>query len=162
MFLIMFRTGHALLLPGGRFLRPRTGRGENAEQSRNISDSWTQTRLFHKHGQIQCRTWTRIIRVREQSTSVFHPRPQMRQLTVRIHEPATDFTVRKQELAANKICPQSVHRPGLSTPANLPQIDIGRIPQQAVKCPCHRISVAFSLPTSFPVQIQIIPTYVLI
>ena len=162
MFLIMFKTGQALLLPGGRFLSPRSVRGESAEQPRNIGISWPQTRQFHERGQVQCRTWTRIIRVHEQSTSVFCPHPRIRQQTVRIRELATAFTGRNRETAADIQCPQSVRRRGLSTPANLPQTGIGRAFEQATKCSRCRIAVSFMPPTNFPVDIQIIPTYDLI
>jgi len=160
--LIMFKTGHALLLPGGRFSSPRTSRGECAERPRDISNSWPQTRQFHEHGQGQCRTWTRIIRVHGQSTSVFCPQPRVRKQPVHIREFSTAFTGRNRGLAADKQCPQSVHRPGLSAPANLPQTGTGCVFQQATNRPRHRIAVSILPPTSFPVHIQIIPAYVLI
>jgi hypothetical protein len=161
-FLIMFKKGQALLLPGGRFLSPRNGRGEGAEQPRNIGDSWPQTRPFRERGQSQCRARTQIIRVREQSISAFRPRQQAWQQTVRIHGFATAFTVRKKELAVAISCPQSVRRLETSTPMNLPQTGIGRAFQQATNRPQHHIAISVFPPTSFPVHIQIIPTYVLI
>jgi len=161
-FLIMFRTGHALLLPGGRFLHPRISRGESAEQPRIIGNSWPQTWLFDEHGQAKCRTWTRITHFREQSTSVFCPHLRARQGTGRIRVLSTAFTRHSQELAVALQCPQSVHMLELSTPMNLPQTGIGRAFQQATSRPRHRIAVSALPPTSFPVHIQIIPTYVLI
>lgn len=162
MFLIMFKTGQALLLSSLRFLSPRTGRGESAEQPLNIGDSWSQTRPFRERGQSQCRARIQIIRVREQSTSAFRPRQRAWQQTVRIHGFATAFTGHKRELAVALQCPQSVRRQELSTPMNLPQTGIGRAFQQATNRPRHRITVSILPPTSFPVHIQIIPTYVLI
>ena len=162
MFLIMFRTGHALLLPGGRFSSPRSGRGASAEQPRNIGNSWPQTRPFRKRGQSQCRAWTQIIRVREQSTSAFRSRQQAWQQIVHIRELSTAFTGRNRGLAAYIQCPQSVRRHELSTPVSLPQTGIGRAFQQATSRPRHRIAVSALPPTSFPVHIQIIPAYVLI
>ena len=162
MFLIMFRTGHALLLPGGRFSSPRTSRGESAERPRDISNSWPQTLQFHEHGQGQCRTWTRIIRVHGQSTSVFCPQPRVRQQTVHIRALSTAFTGRKRELAVDINCPQSVRRHELSTPMSLPQTGIGLVFQQATNRPRHRIAVSTLSPTGFRVHIQIIPTYVLV
>ena len=161
-FLIMFKTGQALLLSSLRFLSPRIGRSESARQPRNIGGSWPQTRQFHEHGQSQCRTWTPIIRVLEQSTSEFCPHPRIRQQAVHIRELSTGFTGRKRELAADINCPQPVHRRELSTPMNLPQTGIGRAFQQATNRPRHRIAVSILPPTSFPVHIQIIPNYVLI
>ena len=162
MFLIMFRTGHALLLPGGRFLHPRISRGESAEQPRIIGNSWPQTWLFDEHGQAKCRTWTQIIRVREQSTSAFRSRQQAWQQIVHIRELSTAFTGRNRGLAADIQCPQSVRRHELSTPVSLPQTGIGLVFQQATNRPRHRIAVSILPPTSFPVHIQIIPAYVLI
>ena len=162
MFLMVFKARHALPLPFGTFSRPRVGRVVGAEQPRNIGNSWPQTRLFHEHGQAQCRTWTRIIRVREQSTSVFCPHPRVRQQTVHIHELSTAFTGRSHELAADMQCPRSVRRHELSTPINLPRTGVGRAFQQATNRPRHRITVSILPPTSFPVHIQIIPAYVLI
>ena len=162
MFLIMFRTGHALLLPGGRFLSPRSGRGESARQPRNIGDSWSQTRPFHEHEQAQCRTWTRIIRVREQSKYMFCPHPRARQGTGRIRALSTAFTRHSQELAAYIQCPQTVRRHEWSTPISLPQTNIGLVFQQATNRPRHRISVSIFPPTSFPVHIHSIPIYVLL
>ena len=158
----MFRIGHALLLPKGRFSSPRTGRGESAEQPCNIVDSWPQTRPFHARGQDQCGARTQIVRVREQSTSVFSPRMRPRQQTVHIRDLATASTVRKQESAVDINCPQSVRRLELSTLMNLPQTGIGHAFQQATNRPCHRTAISILPPTSFPVHIQIIPAYVLI
>ena len=162
MFLIMFKTGHALLLSSLRFLSPRNGRDDGAKQPRNEMDLWPQTRPFHARGQSQFRAWTQIIRVREQSTSVFRPRQQAWQQTVHIREASTAFTGRKRELAVAINCPQSVRRLELSTPMKLPQTGIGRAFQQATNRPRHRIAVSILPPTSFPVHIQIIPAYVLI
>ena len=162
MFLIIFKTRHALPLPFGTFLRPRIGRAVGADRTRNIGGSWPQTRQFHEHRQSQCRTWTRIIRVLEQSTSEFCPHPRIRQQAVHIRELSTAFTGRKRELAADIKCPQSVRRLKLSMPMNLPQTGIGRAFQQATNRPRHRIAISILPPTSFPVHIQIIPNYVLI
>ena len=162
MLLIMFRTGHALLLPGGRFSRPRSGRGASAEQPRNIGNSWPQTRLFHEHGQAKCRTRTRIIRVHEQSISAFCPHPRIRLQTVHIRDFSAAFTRRNRGLAADIQCPQTVRRHELSTPTSLPQPGIGFVFQHATNRSRHRIAVSILPPISFPVHIQISPTYVLI
>ena len=159
---MVFKTRHALPLPFGTFSRPRIGRVVRAERARNISGSWPQTRPIRERGQSQCRAWTQIIRVREQSTSVFCPHPRVRQQTVHIHELSTAFTGRNHELAADIQCPRSVRRHEWSTPMSLPQTGIGRAFEQATNRPRHRIPVSILPPTSFPVHIQIIPTYVLI
>ena len=66
-FLIMFKTGQALLLPGGRSSSPRNGRETGAEQPRNVTGSWPQTRHFHEIEPVQDRTQPRVSHVHEQS-----------------------------------------------------------------------------------------------
>ena len=49
MFLIMFKTGHALPLAGARLLRPRGSRGEHAEYPREVSGLWPRARQIRDH-----------------------------------------------------------------------------------------------------------------
>ena len=69
MFQIMFKSGHALPLPGGRFSWPRIGRGGGAERLRNRHCSWPQTRPGDGHEPVQFRPRTQTVRVREQSVN---------------------------------------------------------------------------------------------
>ena len=160
MFLNVFKPVQALLLSSLRFLRPRSSRGEGAEQPRNVTDSWPQTRQFHERGQAQYRARTQTICVHEQSTSMFRPRRQARQQTVRIREVATASTVRKQAFARNASYPQTVRSLKPSTSATSSLTRIGHEPRQSENHPRRRIAVSDSPLTSFPVHIRIIPVYV--
>jgi hypothetical protein len=100
-FLIMFKTGHALLLPGGRFLSPRSGRGLDAECPRNspASRPWpwpvrdrvqseTSPHPLHDHGRVQ-------------SVIVSWPCPQPRPQSVPVRVPVRAEAVRDQSTSAN-------------------------------------------------------------
>lgn len=156
----MFKTGQALLLSSLRFLRPRSSRGEGAEQPRNVSDSWPQARQFRERGQAQYRARTQPVRVHEQCVSVFGPRQQARQQTVRIRELATASTPRKQAFPRNGRYPQTVRRLELSTSATSSLTGIVHEPRQAESHPRRSIVVSVSTLTGFPVHIRIIPVYV--
>ncbi len=83
MFLIMFKRGHALLLPGGRFLLPRNSRGEYGKQPHDMNHARPQARQSSGHEQTEGRPQSRPIRVHEQSASVSSSRQQARQQPVR-------------------------------------------------------------------------------
>jgi hypothetical protein len=121
-FLIMFNTGQALLLPGGRFSWPRIGRGGVAERLRNMHCSWPQTRIGHGHDLVQCRTRTQSVRVRIQSAAAFCPRQRSGARTVHIHGQATASIVHERTTAADLICPHPVrdHDRDLSVSAHSP------------------------------------------
>jgi hypothetical protein len=158
-FLIMFNTGQALPLPGGRFLCPRIGRGGGAERLRNMDCSWPQTRHSHDHELAQCRTWTRTVRVREQSAATSCLRQQSRSHTVRIHKLATDSIVQDRTTAAVVDYPQPGQRRELSTSANTLRTRIVHELELARNCSRLIRIASMSLPASFPVHIQTIPTY---
>lgn len=73
MFLIMFKTGHALPLAGARLLRPRSNRGEHGEQPCGVCGSWPRARQIRDLDSAENRTRTqtvpcpRTIHVRVQS-----------------------------------------------------------------------------------------------
>ena len=159
MFQIMFKSGQALPLPGGRFSWPRIGRGIGAKRLRNRHCSWPQTRPGHGHDPVQCRPRTQTVRVREQSASTSCPRQQSRSQTVRKHGLATDSIVHNCAMAAVVDCPQPVRSCELSTSANTPRTRTVLELELARNCSRHiRISTT-SLPASFPVHIQTIPIY---
>lgn len=160
-FLIIFNTRHALLLPGGRFWSPRNGRGEGTEQPHAVMDSWPQTRQFHERGQATSRARTQTIRVREQSVNTFSPRPPARQQTVRSRDLATSFAVRKRELPADTNCPQTVPRLELSI-STTSSLTVVHELRQGEYHPRRSIAVSVSPLTSLPVHIRIIPAYDLI
>lgn len=92
-FLIMFKTGHALLLPGGRILRPRMRREADAGQPLDSRVSRPRQWLFRDLKSATVRAQPRTIRGREQSATAFRPRPQTRQRIVLSRELATASTV---------------------------------------------------------------------
>lgn len=160
MLLIVFKPVQALLLSSLRFLRPRSSRGEGAEQPRNVSDSWPQARQFHERGQAQYRARAQTVRVHEQSESVFSPRQQARRQTVRIRELATASMIRKQAFARNARYPQTVRSLELSASTTSSMTGIAQEIRQTENYPRRSIAVSVSPPTGFPVHIQIMPAYV--
>ena len=159
MFLIIFNSGQALPLPGGRFSFPRIGRGEGTERLRNMYRSWPQTRHSHGHDLVQCRTRTQTVCFREQSTSVNSPRQQSGPQTVRIHGPATDSIVRKPTTVVVADCPQPRHSRDPSMPANRPWTRFVRSRRPAINDARSSIVLSVWASANFPVQIQIIPFY---
>ena len=159
MFQIMFKSGQALPLPGGRFSFPRIGRGGDTERLRNMYRSWPQTRHSHGHDLVQCRTRTQTVRFREHSISASCPRPRSRSQTVRIHGQATDSIVRKPATVAVADCPQSGQSRGPSTPTNWSWTRFVRSRRPAINDPRRSIALSAWASASFPVQIQIIPFY---
>ena len=159
MFLIMFKTGHALLLPGGRSSSPRHGRETGAEQPRTVTGSWPQTRHFHEIEPVQDRTQPRVGHVREQSVSVFNPRQQSHPRTVRVRAQATASIVREKAMAANANCPQTVRSREQSTLVNWSRTQFVRDREPAKSDPRPRIAVSAWVSANFPVFIQIISPY---
>ena len=121
MFLIMFKTGHALPLAGARLLRPRGSRGEHAEHPRDVSGSWPRARQIRDLDSAGNRTRTRTVLVRELSVSAFSPRKQTRPRTGRVLGNAADSTVREPAAATATNCPQAVRSRELVTGAICPR-----------------------------------------
>ena len=162
MFLIMFKTGHALPLAGARLLRPRSNRGEHAEYPREVSGSWPRARQIRDHDSAENKTQTQTVRVREQSMSAFSPRKQARPRTSRVLGNAAASTVREPAAATDSNCPQTVRSRELPTSANSPFPRTVREPRQATNCLRRSIVVSILPPISFPVRIQPIPAYDLV
>lgn len=162
MFLIMFKTGHALPLAGARLLRPRGSRGGHAEHPREVSGSWPRTRQIHDRDSVENRTRTQTVRVRELSVSAFSPRKQARPRTVRVLGNAAASTVLEPAAATDSNCPQPVRRRELSTSPNWSRAQSVREDGPATNCPRRCIAVSILQPISFPVRIQPIPAYDLI
>ena len=152
-FLIMFKIGHALPLPGGRFSCPRIGRGAGAERLRNMYCSWPQTRSVRELESSAHSPRKRIAHAYEQSVAALNPCQQSRTLTVRIRDGAMVSTVRGQALATDIKrpwtaralhfpCPQTHHESGLATNFNWQRM----VRDKATSCPDH------GLP-SFPARI---------
>lgn len=162
MFLIMFKTGHALPLAGARLLRPQSNRGERAERPREMSGSWPRARQIRDRDSVKNRTRTQTVRVREQSVSAFSPRKQASPRTGRVLGNAAASIVREPAAAADSHCPQTVRNRELSTFANWSRAQSVREHGPATNCPRRCIAVSILSPISFPVRIQINPAYVLV
>lgn len=158
-FPIVFKTRHALLLPGGRILRPPCGRNQGAERARCISDSWPQTRLGHERDLIQVRTQSRVVRVRDQSAPAAIPRQRAGLQSVQNHDSKTVSTGSGQALALDARRPNTVRVRGLATNMNL--VCLGTFPtrQRAMNYPRSRIVAEFVPAVSFLLHIQMIPSY---
>ena len=156
MFPIMFKTGQALLLPGGRSSRPRHGRETGAEQPRNVKGSWPQTRHFHDIESGQDRTQPRIGHIREQSVIAFRPRHESHPRTVRVRAQATASIVRKQATAANANCPHTVRSREKSSSTNWSQTRFVRDRGRAKSNPRRCLSVSAWASANFPIFIQTI------
>jgi len=161
-FLIMFKTGHALPLAGARLLRPRSSRGERAEQPREVSGSWPRIRQIRDLDSAENRTRTQTVRVRELSVSAFSPRKQAHPRTSRVFGKATASRVLKSAAATAINCPQTVRSRELSTPTNWSRTQSVRERGPAKNCPHRRIAVSILQPINFPVRIQTIPAYDLV
>lgn len=159
MFQIMFNSGQALLLPGGRFSGPRHGRAAGAEQPRTVTSSWPQTRHFHKIEPVQGRTQPRVSHVREQSETACNPSHQSHPRTVRVHAQASASINREEAMAAVVNRPQSIRSLKQSSSANWSQTQFVRNRRPAKRNPRRRIAVSAWASASFPVFIQIIAPY---
>ena len=159
MFLIMFNTGHALLLPGGRVSRPRNCREAVAHQPRYVMYSWPQTRHWLEREQVQCRTRTQIVRVRKQSASASCPRKQLHSQTLRVHGQATASIVHERAATAGVNCPQTIRSREQSTFTNWLPTQFVRKREPSNNYPHRCIAVSACASANFPVHIQTIPFY---
>ena len=158
-FQIVFKSGQALPLPGGRFSCPRIGRGEGRGCLCDMYRSWPQTRPSHSHDLAQCRTWTQTVCVREQSASASCPRQQSRSQIVHVHGLATASIVLERATATVMECPQPVPSREPSTVANWPRSRFVHSRRAAMTYPRRSIALSAWVSVSFPVQIQTIPFY---
>jgi hypothetical protein len=161
-FLIMFKTGHALPLVDTRFLRPRSSRGESADCPREVCGSWPRTRQIRDLDSGGDRPRTATIRVPELSVSAFSPRPQSRPRTIHVRAQATALIVREQAAAMDADCPQTVRSRELSTTANWSSSQSVHEHRLAKNCPRSCIAVSIFPPIHFPVYVRIIPSHDLI
>ena len=159
MFLIMFKTGHALPLADARLLCSRSSRGEHADYPREVSGSWPQSRQIRDRDSAENRTRTQTMGVRELSVSAFKPRKQKRPRTCRDLGHAADSTVHEPAAATDSNCPRTVRSRELSMCANWSQTRSVRERGPARNYSGRRIAVAISPPISFPVRIQTIPAH---
>lgn len=154
----MFKTRHALLLPGGRFLCPRLYRGECAKQPRDMNRSRPQPRHVRDREQPECSPQSRLIRVREQSAIAVSPRQHAGTQSVDFHDQATVLTVRDLALATG------IDTPGPDSVAakNSPPACVIREFEPAEHCPRHCIPITILPPVHFRVHIRNISVNALI
>jgi hypothetical protein len=139
-FLIMFKTRHALPLVKTRFSCPQT------RPIRELESSAHKTRK-------------RIVCVYARSASAFSPCQRACPLTARTRDIAMASTVRGLALHIDTKCPGTVRGHDLSTPANQPRTRPSHKLQLTRNSSRHR-NVAFkSRPANFLARIQIIPNY---
>ena len=159
MFPIMFKTGQALLLPGGRSWSPRHGRETGAEQPRKVTGSWPQTRHFHDIELIQDRTQACVGHVREQSVIAFSPRHESHPRTIRVRAQATASIVSEQAAAAVVNQPQTGRSREQSSSANWSQTQFVRDRGPAKNNTRRCIGISAWASANSPVFIQIISPY---
>ena len=158
-FLIMFRTGHALLLPGGRFLSPRHGCEVGAKQSRKVTGLWPQTRHSQDNKLVQDRAQPRVSHVREQSETACNPRHRSYPRTIRVLAQASASIGREEAMAAVGNRPQTIRSFKQSSPANWPRTQFVRDRGPAKTDPRRRIAVSSWAFANFPVFFQTISPY---
>jgi hypothetical protein len=161
-FLIMFKTGHALPLAGARLLRPRSSRGEHTEYPRKVSGGRSQTQQIRDLDSAGNRTRTQTVRIRELSASAISPRKQARPRTGSVLGNAAASTVREQAVATDSNCPQPVRSRELSTSSNWLPAQSVREHDPATNCPRRCIAVSILPPIIFPVRIRTTPAYELV
>jgi len=158
-FPIMFKSGQALLLPGGRSWSPRHGREAGAEQPRNATGSWLQTRHFRENELLQDRTQPRVSHVHDQSVIPFNPRRESHPRTVRGRAQATASIVSEQAAAAVVNQPQTGRSREQSSSTNWSQTRFVRDRGPATIDPRPRIVVSTWVTANFPVFIHTISPY---
>jgi hypothetical protein len=158
----MFETGQALLLSSLRILRPRNGRGESANQPRNMNCSRPTTRHFHEHEQATTGSQSRSIHVQEQSASAFSPRPQTRQQSVCDREQDAVLSGRRKAAATDANSPQIYQSAALSTSEVSTRTGNRRELEVTTNSPRRRVAVNFAPDTGFTLHIRTISNHVLI
>ena len=146
-----FNTGHALLLPGGRILRPQGGRYAGAQQPRKSNGAWPRQEPVPDVAMAKVKAQSRTRQEHEQSANAFSPRPRTWQHIVHDNEQASGKSSRDRATERDEPRPSSVRVTGMFTSANRPLPETG-----------YRIRVSISPPTAFPVHIQHVLAYDLV
>lgn len=157
-----FMRGHALPLAGTRILRPRCSRGECAESPRDRRGSCPRTRHIHDLDSVANRTRSETFPVHELSVSAFSPRPRSCPRIIHVPAQATDSSVHGQAVDADTPCSQSVFSRDLSTTPIRTRTRFVPGRGLAANPPRRGIVVSHWPSTHFPIQIRVIPSYVLI
>jgi len=155
-FLIVFKRGHALLLPRGRFLSPRSGRGLDAECPRNSPAS--QPCPWPVRDRVQSETSPHPLqgRGRGQSVIVSWPCPQPRPQSVPVRVLVQAEAVRDQSMSANYPCPRPVRSRAQSMTVSSPWSWTVRNRVESAKRPRHGYIAA----TLCPIHIQTLSAHV--
>jgi len=155
-FLIMFKTGQALLLRQRRFLRPRNGRGLDAECPRHRPASRSCPWPVRDRVQSEASPHPLRDHGRSQSVTVSWPCPQPRpqSVPVRVHVQAE--AVRDQSMSANYPCPRPTQSRAQSVTVSSPWSWPVRDRVASGKCPRHG-HIASALRT---IHLQIFSAYV--
>jgi hypothetical protein len=119
-FLIIFKTGHALLLPRGRFLSPRSGRGLVAECPRHSPANRPWPCPVRHRGQSENSPHPRHDRVRVQSVTISWPSPHPRPQLVHIRGRVRAANVRTRPVSVNSPCPRPARSLAQSTTVSSP------------------------------------------
>ena len=119
-----------------------------------------QSRQIREREQAKDRPQLRLIRVREQSTFASSPRQQTGQQSVRSRDQGAVSTVRDLTVAMDMNTPRVGHDSKLAVAKTSLLSGSSREPELAANCPPHRLVVAISPLTSFPVHIRTISKHV--
>jgi hypothetical protein len=136
-FLIIFKTGHALLLPRGRFLSPRSGRGLAAECPRHRPANWPRPCPVRDGVQSENSPHPRPDRVRVQSVTISWPCPHPRPQPVHVRVGVRAANVRTKPVSVNSPCPRPVRSRAQSMTVSSPCSCPVRDRVESGKCPGH-------------------------
>ena len=119
-----------------------------------------QSRQIREREQAKDRPQLRLIRVREQSTFASSPRQQTPQQSVRSRDKGAVSPVRDLTAAMDMDTPRAGHYSELADAKTSLLTGSSREPEPAAIGPRHRLVVAISPLTSFPVHIRTISKHV--
>jgi hypothetical protein len=159
-FLIMFKTGHALLLPVGRMSSPRNSCALCAMCSRTSAVSCPQSRHGSDRKPALPLSHPRNIHVREQSPTTFGPRQQKRSETIRSCGSTTTALAKGHFKNVNLDCPRPVRVLEMAAASTLEWPGTMHGQRPALNDSHLRIVPAYSADVCFPVQIKTVPAYV--
>jgi hypothetical protein len=145
-FLIIFKTGHALLLPRGRFLSPRSDRGLDAGCPRHSPASRPWPCPVRNRVQSENSPHPRHDRGRVQSVTISWPCPHPRPQLVHIRGRVRTANVRTQPVSVNSPCPRPVRSRAQSMTVSSPCSCPVRDRVESATCPGHGC-IAYALRT---------------
>ncbi len=137
MFLIMFKTGQALLLRQRRILRPRSSRDLDAGCPRHCPARWPWPCPVRDRVQSENSPQPRHARGRVQSVTVSWPCPHPRPQPVLVRDRVRAANVRTQPITVNYPCPRPVHSRAQSVPVFSSRLWTVRDRVESAQCPGH-------------------------